>query len=100
MKTIVIDGNEMRTREVAHVYLARRLSLPDHYGKNLDALYDCLNEISEPTTIVIYQYKTLENYLGTYAAGIRNVLNHAQEENHFLTILYDIDSQICAKEMT
>ncbi|MHB1454288.1 MAG: barstar family protein [Saccharofermentanales bacterium] len=93
MRTIVIDGNEMRTREDAHAYLSRRLSFPDYYGQNLDALHDCLGEIGEPTNIVIYHYDALEKSLGTYAASIRDVLSHAQEENHFLTILFDVDSE-------
>lgn len=28
-----------------HDYLMEALNLPDYYGKNLDALYDCLCEI-------------------------------------------------------
>ena len=29
-----------------HDYLKEALDFPDYYGKNLDALYDCLTEIS------------------------------------------------------
>ena len=29
-----------------HDYLKEALDFPDNYGKNLDALYDCLTEIS------------------------------------------------------
>ena len=28
-----------------HDYLMEALNFPDYYGKNLDALYDCLTEI-------------------------------------------------------
>jgi RNAse (barnase) inhibitor barstar len=28
-----------------HDYLMEALDLPDYYGKNLDALYDCLTEM-------------------------------------------------------
>ncbi|WP_296883593.1 barstar family protein [uncultured Methanobrevibacter sp.] len=38
-----LDGNLIK--ENGHDYLADALNLPDYYGKNLDALYDCLTEI-------------------------------------------------------
>ena len=33
-------------KQRGHDYLAEALNLPDYYGKNLDALYDCLTEMS------------------------------------------------------
>ena len=39
-----LDGNLIK--ENGHDYLAEALDFPDYYGKNLDALYDCLTEIS------------------------------------------------------
>ena len=37
-----LDGNLIKQR--GHDYLAEALNLPDYYGKNLDALYDCLTK--------------------------------------------------------
>lgn len=38
-----LDGKLIK--ENGHDYLMEVLNLPDYYGKNLDALYDCLCEI-------------------------------------------------------
>ncbi|WP_406534471.1 barstar family protein [Methanobrevibacter sp.] len=38
-----LDGNLIK--ENGHDYLMEALNFPDYYGKNLDALYDCLCEI-------------------------------------------------------
>lgn len=38
-----LDGKLIR--ENGHDYLMDALNFPDYYGKNLDALYDCLCEI-------------------------------------------------------
>ena len=38
-----LDGNLIK--ENGHDYLMEVLNFPDYYGKNLDALYDCLCEI-------------------------------------------------------
>ena len=35
-----------------HDYLKEALNFPDYYGKNLDALYDCLCEIKMNITLV------------------------------------------------
>lgn len=49
MKIIELDGRKIRKE--SHDYLKEELSLPDYYGKNLDALYDCLTEIGTETEI-------------------------------------------------
>ena len=39
---IRLAPENFKTRETAHTYLKEILHLPDYYGRNLDALYDCL----------------------------------------------------------
>ncbi|MBQ2613475.1 MAG: barstar family protein [Methanobrevibacter sp.] len=38
-----LDGELIKQN--GHDYLAEVLNFPEYYGKNLDALYDCLTEI-------------------------------------------------------
>ena len=38
-----LDGKLIK--KDGHDYLMEALDFPDYYGKNLDALYDCLTEI-------------------------------------------------------
>jgi RNAse (barnase) inhibitor barstar len=40
---MILDGKLIK--KDGHDYLMRALNLPDYYGKNLDALYDCLTEM-------------------------------------------------------
>ena len=42
--TIFIDGAAYTTRQELHLALKMLLDLPEHYGCNADALYDCLSE--------------------------------------------------------
>ena len=40
---MLLDGKLIKKQ--GHDYLMEALDFPDYYGKNLDALYDCLCEI-------------------------------------------------------
>ena len=47
MKEIILDGRMLGNPEIAHPYLKEQLELPDYYGNNLDAFYDCLTDLDE-----------------------------------------------------
>lgn len=83
---IVLDAANMTEKEATHAYLKKALALPDYYGSNLDALYDCLTEL-EDTEI---QFVNLDA-AGGYFAKVLSVFQEAQEENPRLQIDYDFD---------
>ena len=80
MKRIVLDLRAFDDRGQAHEYIQTQLQLPAHYGKNLDALHDCLTEIREDTGIVLHLPEKMERF----AAGLRCVLEDACAENPHL----------------
>ena len=43
-QTVFIDASRYATPRELHLALKMLLSLPEHYGCNADALYDCLSE--------------------------------------------------------
>ncbi len=49
----VLDASRMQTRKEVHDYLKEVLNLPDYYGKNLDALYDCVYDMDKPEIEII-----------------------------------------------
>ena len=70
----VLDAECMQTEEEAHNYLRKQLHLPEYYGENLDALYDCLPEM-EDVEIVIQNFNKIK---GSYAVRILQVIEDAE----------------------
>ena len=60
MKIVILDAKKMLEKEKMHEYFAKKFDLPEYYGKNLDALFDCLCEINEPTLIKLKNEDALE----------------------------------------
>lgn len=52
MKRIVLDGNKLADAAGVHGYLKEMLAFPEYYGKNLDALYDCLTELDDIEIVI------------------------------------------------
>ena len=77
MKTIVLNGSRMPDRDRAHDYLARMLQLPAYYGRNLDALYDCLGELG-PCTLVLVNAGALRRAGGFGEKLLRTLEDAAQ----------------------
>ena len=83
---VILDGNRMVSREALHEYLRETLNLPDYYGRNLDALYDLLAEISVPVTVTLVNSRLLDA-LGNYGANVIRVLQDAAADNPSLNVL-------------
>ncbi|QPH85789.1 hypothetical protein CVT17_01815 [Campylobacter concisus] len=61
MKIVILDAKKMLEKEKMHEYFANKFDLPEYYGKNLDALFDCLCEINEPTLIKLKNESALDS---------------------------------------
>lgn len=86
MRTITLDINRLHSVPALHKYLRSALALPVYYGANLDALYDCLTEIAEPTQLIVPADITDNEKLGRYGEQLLQVLQDAAEENENLQV--------------
>lgn len=54
MNTILLDFSKIRSMYNLHAYLKDVFKLPDYYGFNMDALWDCLQcSFEDETTIIL-----------------------------------------------
>ena len=81
MRICILDGDLITDKETLHSILASSLQFPDWYGRNLDALYDCLSDMQEETEIHILHQESLENHLGRYAQILWKVMHKVCQEN-------------------
>ena len=65
MKQVILDGTGLTTSAQVHELLARELDFPTWYGANLDALYDCLTDVTQECCIVLTHTAAMEAHLGT-----------------------------------
>lgn len=63
---IFLDFAHISDTTELHKYLKRKLQLPDYYGNNLDALYDCLSE-KGIRCITAVHFPELKERIGDYA---------------------------------
>lgn len=87
MKNIIIRGSDIFSIADIHELIADELEFPDYYGMNLDALHDCLGDISEETSITLMESEILYDRLGISFEKLMRVLNDTAEENDNLYII-------------
>jgi len=81
MKQITLDGNILSDAAMVHDYLIEMLEFPEYYGKNLDALHDCLTDL-EHIDITI----TAPKEDGAIFQKILRVFKAAERENESLKL--------------
>ncbi len=63
-----------------HEKIQEGLKFPDYYGKNLDALWDCLTDMDAPVEIYIYGTKTLGKEMKElFTEEILNIFDEVKE---------------------
>lgn len=88
MRRIILDGREIDSRDKLHNVLKEALNLPEYYGRNLDALHDCLSEIPGLQLQLRYEQEMIKT-LGSYGENLIALLKQVDEERsdfHFKLI--------------
>ena len=87
MKEIVIDGKLMKDKESAHNVIKEAFNFPDYYGRNLDALWDMLSEMSDPVKITLTGSSQARKALGKYFVDIIKVFYDAAKEDDVIKFI-------------
>lgn len=85
-KKLKLKCADIKTLPELHSALRTLLELPDYYGNNFDALYDCLTEIGVPTRLEVRDLK--KSGLGDKATIFRKVLVDADRNNPNFNVIF------------
>ena len=88
MRELRIDCRQLTDRTAAHTYLQKVLPLPGYYGRNLDALYDCLTEL--PETVLVLEHR---REVTPYGEAVARTAEDAAQASPALLIAYDEDPE-------
>lgn len=90
MKTIVVDFENVKYLMEMHQLLKKTFELPDYYGSNMDALWDCLNcSFNEPVSIKLQNLKKLPESLHESVSTMLDVFKDLEKENEEITLIID-----------
>ena len=86
LKIITLDGKKIKKK--SHSYLKKVFDFPDYYGKNLDALYDCMSEMDETRIIIIHMDDVNE-----FSLNVIKLFDEVADEYGNLVIEYQDEEQ-------
>ncbi len=85
---LALQGEEIRSLEDFYQALDRRVSLPEYFGRNLDALWDFLStDLSTPLNIRWLHSEISQFYMGDQFRKLVDLfeqLKHNRDDFHFL----------------
>ena len=93
MINIRLNGAKMADKATAHAYLKRKLALPDYYGENLDALWDCLSTKRSRKKITIYKPETIMDNLGAYGEALIQLFREVAKDNEFIKVFIESETK-------
>ena len=81
METITLDFTGCKSLLQLHLIFKETFGFPDFYGKNLDALWDCLRDYCRENRIIYVKgTKTLPKEWGEYTEKIYGIFEDVEKE--------------------
>ena len=88
--TCTINGRTLDSIDTLYDELARQLTMPQHFGRNLDALWDALTaDMSGPISIVWQHANESRTRLGDTYVKVKILLEEAAGERSDLTVRFE-----------
>ena len=82
MEIIILDGRKMVAFDDLHDYLKKVMRFPSYYGRNLDALADCLSEFGSHVTVILNNADAMKAGLGVYAHKLLRVFGDMSDRDN------------------
>jgi ribonuclease inhibitor len=84
---VILEGRKIKSIKDFHKEISEQLELPDHYGQNLDALWDCLTSWVEPPVEIVWKdFENSKVLLGDFATKAKLIFEDAEKEIEGISI--------------
>ncbi len=94
MKRCLLEGKAINSLSDLYDRLERGLDLPEHFGRNLDALWDVLSaDIEGPFTIVWQQAAISHKQMGQDFDRVVRLLKDLEQERDDFTLIIEEEGQ-------
>lgn len=86
MRDIQLDITSFEEKIPLHRYLKEQMGFPFYYGGNLDALFDELTSITEPTQLLLTYSTRPRGRMVDYTPRLLRVFGDAARDNYHLRL--------------
>ncbi len=94
MTYITLDFSGIKSLWDLHEYFMTVFDLPDYYGRNMDALWDCLQcSFEEDTTIVLKNLNAMAKDMHPVIPTIKELFQDLENEEAEVTVMYSGDDE-------
>jgi RNAse (barnase) inhibitor barstar len=90
IEKVHLDFSQITSEEEFHDYIRNKLSFPIYYGKNLDAFWDCITEITEEMEIEIKGLESLSPALRSDIESYIELIKACIDEDEYCKITLSI----------
>lgn len=98
MNHFILDFSEIKSLLGLHQYLKEVFLLPDYYGNNMDALWDCLSCCyNESTTIELRNLDVLRKRLESASQTMLEIFQDLHDEDGVIVKIIDDEADSSAK---
>ena len=95
MNVIMLDFTGIKSLWNLHEYLKEVFCLPDYYGHNMDALWDCLHcMFDEPTTIILRNISAIPKELKEAVKTMLELFADLEREDQEVTVQIETSNDI------
>ena len=81
MTIVLLDGEKIKSKDDVHKAFAQKLSFPEYYGNNLDALHDVLTETDFELGIIVVNTTKLSNNLEKWLRKLITMFEETERES-------------------
>lgn len=94
MKRIILDFTGIKTLWELHEYFKTVFQLPDQYGRNMDALWDCLYYSFEfPTTITLKNLSAIPQKMHEAVEIMLELFHDLENEDKKVTVVVETEAK-------